>query len=198
MLAQTMLCSVAPSLDVYTDGMSSTCSKRLSKHTVEDIAEASSGNLSSGFAKEDLPNFTLPPWSVLLQSGWGVALVLEHCCNFSIANGNTFTLSMSAGRPNLCGLPPAIVFMLYEGMVRALPCAWMTLHHIVLENATYISYLLSTLDTALYPYLSPNTLRLSENMTSVITASSAATNTQTCRSHTLEHAPALVPQTRGS
>ena len=153
------------------------------------LTKASSGNLPSGFAKEDLPNFNLPSWSFLLQSGWGVALVSEHCCNSSIANGNTFILTMSAGRLNLCGQPPAIVFMLYEGILRALPCAWMTLYHIVLENATYISYLLSSLDTALCPFLSPNTLRLSENMTSRITTSSATPNTHRHADHTLRTSP---------
>ena len=47
-------CVLTPSKDAYTDAMSSTGSKKLTKHMVEDIAGLISGDLLSGFPEEVL------------------------------------------------------------------------------------------------------------------------------------------------
>ena len=144
------------------------------------------------------PSSLCHPGPFLLQSGWGVALVSGHCCNSSIANGNTFTLTTSARRQNLCGQSSVIVFMQNMKEYRVLYS--MPMNAIIphgLGNC-YISYLLSTLDIPFCPYLSPNTLRLFTEHDFPYHNIQCYTKHTECTSHTWNIPPPLVPQTRVS
>ena len=81
---------VTPSEDTYADAMSSTGSKKLTKHMVEEIAGSISGEFPSGFPEAVLERISAAAYvATFADSRWchhGIALVSETSCNSPLSN----------------------------------------------------------------------------------------------------------------